>query len=200
MSTIDPAEPTSLTEEDPTLSESKPTDEEGNNDKAADTTEPKDGGNDKDVKEEEETQPVSPQGKEKEESKNEHNDATELDPQEPKDNNDADKDNDDDEKKKEKEKEEEVDDAKDESDKKNKEKPTGSLPKRPLKRARTAYFIFTDERRPEIQAQVRSWRIFKVFPDSKQSTTSMCVVFLVSLFLSFFENSGTNDFLAFSLI
>ena len=29
-----------------------------------------------------------------------------------------------------------------------------SLPARPLKRARTAYFIFTDEKRSEIQAQV----------------------------------------------
>ena len=172
MSTIDPAEPTSLTEEDPTLSESKPTDEEGNNDKAADTTEPKDGGNDKDVKEEDETKTVSPQGKEKEESNDEHNDATELDPQEPKDNNDADKDNDDDEKKKE---EVEVDDAKDESDKKNKEKPTGSLPKRPLKRARTAYFIFTDERRPEIQAQVRSC-VFLKFSPIQSNPRRACVL------------------------
>lgn len=31
----------------------------------------------------------------------------------------------------------------------------GNLPLRPIKKARTAYFIFADEKRPEIQARVR---------------------------------------------
>lgn len=37
-----------------------------------------------------------------------------------------------------------------------------SLPKRPVKRARTAYFIFADEKRPEVVKEVSDGIILKV--------------------------------------
>lgn len=38
---------------------------------------------------------------------------------------------------------------------------SGNLPSRPIKKARTAYFIFADEKRPEIQARVRLYHFIK---------------------------------------
>lgn len=35
-----------------------------------------------------------------------------------------------------------------------KQKASSALPPRPIKRARTAYFVFTDEKRPQVQAEV----------------------------------------------
>jgi hypothetical protein len=52
----------------------------------------------------------------------------------------------------------------DENDKKNKESPTAkeNLPPRPIKRARTAYFIFTDDKRSKVQSEVRTYVCLRV--------------------------------------
>ena len=59
------------------------------------------------------------------------------------------------EEKKEEEKEEKEEETVVITEKSNKEPPTTktTLPPRPVKRARTAYFIFSEERRPQVQAQ-----------------------------------------------
>ncbi len=53
----------------------------------------------------------------------------------------------------------------DESDSEPK-KQTSALPPRPIKRARTAYFIFTDEKRPVVQAEVSSQKLEFLAVDS----------------------------------
>ena len=54
----------------------------------------------------------------------------------------------------EKEAEEMNNDSSSKEEKENDEPSEQNLSARPIKRARTAYFIFADEKRPEIQAKV----------------------------------------------
>ena len=57
--------------------------------------------------------------------------------------------------------------TKDENDKRKDAPSASSLPPRPIKRARTAYFIFTEEKRPQVQAEVSTKWIeiyFLLFP------------------------------------
>lgn len=56
-----------------------------------------------------------------------------------------------------------------------------ALPARPIKRARTAYFIFTDEKRSEIQAQVSSVLFLFEFPVFHQRDLSLSHLFTNSV-------------------
>lgn len=49
-----------------------------------------------------------------------------------------------------------------ESEESAKKEETQTLPARPIKKARTAYFIFAEDKRPEVQAKVRQRRYFKL--------------------------------------
>lgn len=71
-----------------------------------------------------------------------------------------------------------------ESDQKAAPKPP-VLPPRPIKRARTAYFIFTDEKRPQVQSEVSTFiqSLCSVDPIRKMRTKGPCLFYLILVFV-----------------